>query len=191
MTLVHKSFYFMRHGETDWNKQHRPMGQQDIDLNDRGLQQAKDSIGLLHNIKFTTIVTSPLKRAHQTAEIITRSIPKPIHIIDELKECSWGSIEGKVHHDESWFEQWSQNGYINDAEIFNDFSKRVIDGLNHALQLPGPILVVAHGGVYWAIHKTLSMPFVNLPNCTPVYFQSPIQPNLSWMVCNLHDEGFE
>ena len=35
-----RDFYFIHHGETDWNREHRGMGQKDIPLNERGLAQA-------------------------------------------------------------------------------------------------------------------------------------------------------
>jgi len=41
MPFIQKSFYFLRHGETDWNKQQKIMGQSDIPLNKTGVLQAR------------------------------------------------------------------------------------------------------------------------------------------------------
>jgi probable phosphoglycerate mutase len=47
-------FYFLRHGETDWNLEHRAMGSQDIPLNDRGVSQGLNAAELLKNEPIAT-----------------------------------------------------------------------------------------------------------------------------------------
>ncbi|KJV72600.1 histidine phosphatase super family protein [Orientia tsutsugamushi str. TA763] len=42
-----KPFYFLKHGKTDWNLEHRAMGSQDIPLNDRGVSQGLNAAELL------------------------------------------------------------------------------------------------------------------------------------------------
>lgn len=75
----------MRHGETDWNRQHIYMGQTDIPLNNFGIQQARQAAKLLESVEFASIASSPLMRAIHTAQIITEKVLKPITIIDDLK----------------------------------------------------------------------------------------------------------
>ena len=84
--MIHKSFYFVRHGQTDWNIEKRIMGQQDIPLNDVGRKQAQKIRTLLDNYHVTTIFCSPLLRARQTAEIIAQERPYAIHQIANLQE---------------------------------------------------------------------------------------------------------
>ena len=65
--------YIIRHGETDWNKEHRIQGHQDIPLNDQGRLDAKVAKKKLKNVKFDVVFSSPLKRAYETAKIITNN----------------------------------------------------------------------------------------------------------------------
>ena len=60
----------VRHGETEFNKQHKVMGQRiDAPLDEIGLQQARETLSKIPN-DFAVIYSSPLKRAAQTAKII-------------------------------------------------------------------------------------------------------------------------
>ena len=57
-----KPFYFLRHGETDWNLEHRAMGSQDVPLNNLGVSQAFKASELLKNATIATIISLPLLR---------------------------------------------------------------------------------------------------------------------------------
>ena len=63
-------FAFIRHGQTDWNRDDRLQGSSDIPLNDVGRQQAHEAAGILRDGGWEAIVSSPLVRARETAEII-------------------------------------------------------------------------------------------------------------------------
>ena len=63
--------YLIRHGETDWNKLRRLQGQADIPLNEFGRQLARETDPALRDVPFDRIYTSPLKRARETAELVT------------------------------------------------------------------------------------------------------------------------
>lgn len=83
--------YIIRHGETDWNKEHRIQGHQDIPLNDQGRLDAKVAKKKLKNVKFDVVFSSPLSRALETAKIIT---DHEIIIDDRLIERANGTLEG-------------------------------------------------------------------------------------------------
>ena len=93
--IPHKSFYFIRHGETEWNKLNLYTGSKDIPLNQTGIAQAKKAALLLKNKDIAHIVSSKLMRASQTAEIIAQTINKPISIAKNIEERYLGSKEGK------------------------------------------------------------------------------------------------
>lgn len=62
--------YLIRHGETDWNRLCRLQGREDVPLNEQGKKQAKRCGKAFHGIALNKIITSPLKRAKETAKII-------------------------------------------------------------------------------------------------------------------------
>ena len=63
-------FAFIRHGQTDWNRDDRLQGSSDIPLNETGREQAHEAAGLLRDGGWEVIVSSPLMRARDTAQII-------------------------------------------------------------------------------------------------------------------------
>ena len=66
--------YIIRHGQTEWNSLMRLQGRSDNPLNDDGIAQAKNASYKLKGIPFSTVYSSPLKRAIRTAEIL---VPSP------------------------------------------------------------------------------------------------------------------
>ena len=167
------------------------MGQTDIPLNERGREQARAAAVVLKNTDFKTIVASPLSRALETAQIIADIKEMPVTVIDDLKECSWGEKEGKSKGDGGLLEDW-RNGQsvFQGGETFSAFCQRVIRGLNQALLNESPVLVVAHGGVYWAIQDVLKLPIQDLSNGVPYYHRPPQDSAHPWLVYELgEDEG--
>ena len=103
-TVTPVSFWYLRHGETDWNAEGRSQGNIDIPLNANGLAQARAAGPLLRNRGITTIVASPLSRARVTAEIVAESLGLPIAIDPDLREVGFGVHEGQKMGD--WFPDW-------------------------------------------------------------------------------------
>ncbi len=94
--MPQKHFYIFRHGETDYNASNRLQGQGiDASLNPKGKEQASLLASEFAGIDLDIIYTSPLKRASETAQIVADA--KNIKIIEcgNLKECSYGTAEGK------------------------------------------------------------------------------------------------
>jgi broad specificity phosphatase PhoE len=90
----------MRHGETAWNREGRVMGQNPIPLDDRGREQVANTIPFARLIKPELIITSPLIRARQSAEIIAGGLDKvPIVEDPQLCEVRYGRWEGMVYDD--------------------------------------------------------------------------------------------
>lgn len=65
--------YLVRHGQTDWNIEHRIQGQTDVPLNATGRAQAVELSEKLSNFNIQKIISSDLSRAKETAEIINRN----------------------------------------------------------------------------------------------------------------------
>ena len=77
--------YVTRHGQTDWNLEGKTQGRVDIELNEVGIKQAKQTKEKLKNIDIDLIICSPLKRAKKTAEIINEGRNIPIIYDEEIK----------------------------------------------------------------------------------------------------------
>ncbi|MDP3533290.1 MAG: histidine phosphatase family protein [Alphaproteobacteria bacterium] len=158
------SFYFMRHGQTDWNAQQLLMGQKDIPLNNLGKEQAKKTIQKVRKLNIQTIYTSPLKRAFETAQIIATALNINLIIIEDLKEAHFGLHEGKKIK-ENFIESWI-DGNINNisCESFQDVHKRIKPIVDTMQKNPHNNLIIAHGIIFLAITKLLGNDIVLLKN---------------------------
>ena len=84
--------YIIRHGQTELNSRHVLQGRSDLPLNEKGIEQAEEAAGVLREVRFHKVYSSPLIRAVQTAEIIA---PYARIITDErLIEMDYGPYEG-------------------------------------------------------------------------------------------------
>ena len=93
MTLT--TFALVRHGQTDWNAERRLQGSTDIPLNDVGRGQARDAVAILAPYEWDAIVSSPLSRAAETADLIAEGLGLTVsRRVPELTERSFGPAEG-------------------------------------------------------------------------------------------------
>jgi broad specificity phosphatase PhoE len=86
--------YFIRHGESVGNREERFRGQYDFELNEAGLQQAEALQKELSTRKLQVIYSSPLKRALQTSEILSRRMI-PVKTDDGFTNIHLGSWENQ------------------------------------------------------------------------------------------------
>ena len=85
--------YFVRHGETDFNKYSITQGQTDTSLNSAGLLQASCLSESLKDLVFDVAFSSPLTRAKQTCDYIMKYHNCPVIYDERLTEISKGSLE--------------------------------------------------------------------------------------------------
>jgi len=170
-TLRSLAFWFLRHGETDWNAQGLSQGNVDIPLNATGRAQAVAAAARLRHRGLAAIVTSPLSRAHDTARAVAAEINLPIEIDEGLREVSFGAQEGQPMTE--WFAEWVKGTYTPpDAESFADLRARAVAAVNRALARPAPVLVVGHGALFRALRAEMGLePNVRTPNATPFLCQ--------------------
>src|SRR6476620_4584791 len=87
--------YLVRHGENLANiTKEFSYRAVDYPLTPKGVLQAEQTAEYFVNRDVDAIYTSPLLRARQTAEILARRIVVPVHLREELREISVGSLEG-------------------------------------------------------------------------------------------------
>ncbi len=88
------SLYFLRHGETAWNREGRWQGQTDLELNEVGRDQARAVAAQVAAIRPEIAYASDLKRAVQTAELALGELPVELRLRPELREAHFGLWEG-------------------------------------------------------------------------------------------------
>ena len=173
--ITPKPFYYIRHGQTDWNLAGRLQGNADIPLNETGLKQAQDAQEKLAGQPISLICSSPLSRARETADILNEILKRPIVEINDLHECDFGPYEGAISPD--WLADWLRgkvDGVPPEVEPYREFMARAARGINAALAHDGPVLIVAHGGIYQPVNKLLPPDQQwALPNCQPVRHDPP------------------
>lgn len=90
--------YFVRHGQTELDELDIILGQKDIVINDDGINQSNNLANALSTCYIDNIISSDLKRAQQTAEIINTKINKKVILDSRLRERNYGILEGKLRN---------------------------------------------------------------------------------------------
>ena len=83
-----------RHGQTDLNIAGRIQGSLDVPLNDSGRSQAQAAAAVLAEYSPSLVVSSPLARAHSTAQALAHSLDLDVAVDDRLVERDFGRWEG-------------------------------------------------------------------------------------------------
>jgi 2,3-bisphosphoglycerate-dependent phosphoglycerate mutase len=158
-------FVFIRHGETDWNRQQRFQGQIDVPLNATGRAQAARLGQRLAAERPHQLLSSDLGRALQTAAPLASAWALPARLQPALREQNFGVLEGldvptiKQQHPDLWA-QWLEHRadfMLPGGESLRDFHARVLGAVRElAEQQPGQTLaVVTHGGVLDMLWRTV------------------------------------
>lgn len=138
----------VRHGQTDWNAERRIQGRTDIPLNDTGRAQALQAADALREGGWERMVSSTLRRASETAEIIASTLglePPATH--EGLMERDYGIAEGTLVAD--FHRRYDDGTPVPGAETHEQLTKRALRALAEitADGREAPTVVVAHGGV--------------------------------------------
>lgn len=140
--------YFVRHGQTDYNKNKIMMGHTDIPLNEEGIIHAYKLKEQLKNINFDLVYCSTLQRAKQTCDIIFEDRNQAVVYRDELRERDYKDFEGKPKSSFDYNKFWDYSSTEN-IEDFFEFAWPVTKFVANEL-LPNAgkkILIISHGGV--------------------------------------------
>lgn len=147
----------MRHGQTEYNVEHRYTGTTDIPLTAVGRQQARET-GQAPNVAL--VYVSPLLRARQTAALCFPNAAQ--RVTDGLREIDFGAFEGKCATEmqgDPTFNAWYASHWRlapPGGQTRADHQRRVVAAINHLLDEQEQAdasyaIAVAHGGVIMAI----------------------------------------
>ena len=179
--LLPRPYWYLRHGQTDWNRAGLSQGRTDVPLNETGIEQAAEAAALIAQALdvageggIVRIVSSPLERALRTATIVrdalvARGLPAlPLSIEPDLAEVSFGEQEGQPISD--WYDHWIAGDYTPpQAESFAVLRARAVGAINRATASAGRPLVVAHGALFRALRAAMDLPAnVRLANAVPL-----------------------
>jgi phosphoserine phosphatase len=145
----------IRHGATDWNLQGRCQGSSDRELSDAGIRQAGQIAAQLGEEEIHAVYSSHLRRARQTAELISEPHDLPVLIEEELRELDHGELEGLTFTEiKTRYGKFLTRWRTEPAEIrvpggerLADVAERAWKGLNDIVQRHPEaerILVVSH-----------------------------------------------
>ena len=138
--------YVVRHGETEWNALNKVLGRTDIPLNSNGADQARKVAGMLRDQEIDGFLSSPLRIARQTADIIAGETGLKYRIDDRLIEQDFGTFEG-INRFAAEYQNAKREYFARypGGESFFDMAARIFPLIR---ELEGKnALLVTHGGV--------------------------------------------
>lgn len=165
------NFFYIRHAITDAHVQKLLCGGGwDIPINDAGIKQAIDAAKQYseHLKTATVILSSPLLRARQTADIFSKCLNIPFVIVDDFQEWNLGDWEKQPS--EAVPNLFTRSDDPPNGETRIDFLARVIRGLEYVNGFKSPALIVGHGALWFEILKVLRLDSRPIHNCVPFYF---------------------
>ena len=152
-----------RHGQTEWNRHKMLMGRTDEPLTEEGFSQAEALAEWLKDFGITTIVSSPMLRAKQTAETVGNRLGiAPIKVHQELRERNYGQDEGRIISELKAEARARGTLYFLETppagEAHSDFEERVTRAFDEIIEqhLGEKILIVSHSGAIRYIIRRLN-----------------------------------
>lgn len=150
LKMERKTLYFVRHGESVYNKANIIQGDVDPPLSKEGKEQAAKMGVILKEFEIKEMAVSPLLRAIQTAAIINKSLKLPVSYYEDLREMYFGDWQGemKVEHWDKFRRNFYEYGETppggeSKADIIKRGEKCVLQICNEIDKYP--ILIVSHG----------------------------------------------
>jgi probable phosphoglycerate mutase len=141
-TTMKQTLLLIRHGQTSWNVEHRLPGQiQGVELNETGRQQAARLADALTVIPISSIISSPLERAYETARIIAQQYKLEIQFEPDLMDIELGHWTGQSYdelskNDPTW-KAFVKDPTVgpDDVETFPHVQERAVAAVERWLKL--------------------------------------------------------
>jgi probable phosphoglycerate mutase len=141
--------WLVRHTETEWSRSGRHTGRTDLPLTDAGREQARALHERLAGRTFALVLSSPLSRARETAELAGLE-PQ---LRDDLVEFDYGEYEGittaEIREQRPGWDLWRDGSP--GGETAEQVGARVDRVIEEALAAGGDVAIVAHGHVLRAL----------------------------------------
>ena len=145
----------VRHGQTDANRDQRLQGREDREMNEKGKEQVRLSAEHLAAYPWDLLVSSPTRRALQSAELIAQRLGiTHIEIIPEFMAREPGEAHNLTPRE---IDERFPDGQVPGSESREHVRERAMRGLNHLAQTHEGkrILIVAHregiNGIVWVV----------------------------------------
>ena len=147
------SIILLRHGQTDWNAQHRFQGQADVPLNQAGVRQAEAAREALADVELAAVYSSPLSRAHDTATLVRpgaeiRTDPRLMEIdVGSWAGLTWDQVKAGMPDYEAKYANGVDFRRSPEGETLADVVARGLPALEEiaAAHVDSTVLVVSHG----------------------------------------------
>jgi 2,3-bisphosphoglycerate-dependent phosphoglycerate mutase len=172
--LTRQPFWFLRHGQTDWNRTGRCQGLRDVPLSMKGEAEAHAAVSHLKSLGINAICSSPLQRARATADIIGRTLGLPVVDVPGLEEMDVGPYERVA--DYSWVSAWREDKPVAGIEPFPEVRRRVAEAANRALGTASHVLIVAHAACSGLCSTCADRPSRLLPIAGPPIWRRSARP---------------
>lgn len=180
-----KDFYIFRHGQSTYNVDGRIQGQtNDSVLTDLGKSQALKLGEKLKGRGIEVIISSPLTRAMQTAEMVNKNLNVPVVADEHFIEVDVGIVEGMAYKDvmkqyKDIFDKLHSTNLKDNFDVCypqgetkRQVRQRMLNGLNnwcHCVNNYKIMAVSSHGIALSQISSALGQRFDNIENCAVLH----------------------
>ena len=169
--------HFIRHGETDWNREKRIQGHIDVPLNSVGRAQARAVAAALLQRPLGAVISSDLRRATATAAGLVRDHALELTLEPALRERDFGVVSGRLDADlaaeygPTLADYWqTPDAAFPDGESVRQHHRRVSSYLDRLLADPpaAELAIVTHGGTVIRALDHLRGRGVDEPDLEPI-----------------------
>ncbi len=158
--------YLARHCKTAWNHKRKIQGTKDLPLSPEGVQQAISNCHALEPLKIEHIVSSPARRARETAQVYASHLNVPLTFLDGFWELDHGDWEGEYYYTllnspDSQFKQWIEDPtrvpIPGGSESIEEAQRRVVKALKEVVKdhAGKVVLIITHMHIRAILQCTL------------------------------------
>lgn len=186
--MTEATLVIIRHGETEYNRQHLITGHHDIPLTPEGEAQARAAGEAISHIRIDKIFASTLKRAFDTAALAMQAANDDIEAVEALMEVNVGDFNGRSNKTDAEIQHFFKTRRLDTKPPNGESEKDVIDRVSRFfntrvrghLEAGKNVLIATHSGVVRVFDVVLGLeeppadgrrlPFRQIENAKPAVF---------------------